>query len=151
MVDAIGAAPIADQSQEGNSNPESTDNDSSTSNNPGLAPLFYQLQVLQEELAIVRGMLEEQTYRVDRLTREQNRRYTDIDRRFRELRGIDSATEPHDETGIPPLPPVIDPTGTERGAYENAYALTNERRFDDAIVAFDQFIVDYPNRQWTTN
>ncbi len=151
MVDAIGAALIADQSQEGNSNPESVDADQSASNNPGLAPLFYQLQVLQEELAIIRGMLEEQTYRVDRLTREQNRRYTDIDRRFRELRGIDSSTEPHDETDIPPLPPVIDPTGTERGAYESAYALTNERRFDDAIVAFDQFIVDYPNGQWTPN
>lgn len=68
-------------------------------------------------------MLEEQIYRVDRLTREQNRRYTDIDRRFRELRAIDVATEPHDETDIPPLPPIIDPTGTERGSYESAYAL----------------------------
>jgi len=138
-VDAYGAAPIVNQAPERNSSVESADE--TESNNPGLAALFYQLQVLQEELAIVRGMLEEQIYRVDRLTREQNRRYTDIDRRFRELRAIDVATEPHDETDIPPLPPVIDPTGTERGSYESAYALTSERRFDDAIVAFDQFML----------
>ena len=148
-VDLNGAAPIRDQTPERNSSVESADD--TESNNPGLAALFYQLQVLQEELAIVRGMLEDQIYRVDRLTREQNRRYTDIDRRFRELRAIDVATEPHDETDIPPLPPVIDLTGTERGSYESAYALTSERRFDDAIVAFDQFIVDYPNGQWTPN
>ena len=148
-VDLNGAAPIRDQTPERNSSVESADD--TESNNPGLAALFYQLQVLQEELAIVRGMLEDQIYRVDRLTREQNRRYTDIDRRFRELRAIDVATEPHDETDIPPLPPVIDLTGTERGSYESAYVLTSERRFDDAIVAFDQFIVDYPNGQWTPN
>jgi len=89
-VDAYGAAPIVNQAPERNSSVESADE--TESNNPGLAALFYQLQVLQEELAIVRGMLEEQIYRVDRLTREQNRRYTDIDRRFRELRAIDVAT-----------------------------------------------------------
>ena len=147
-VGVIGAELIADRSLEQSSEVELAD---TANNGPGLGPLFYQLQVLQEELAIVRGLLEEQTYRLDRLTREQNRRYTDIDRRFRELRGIDVATPPHDETGIPPLPPVVDPTGTERGSYESAYTLTNERKFPDAIVAFDQFIVDYPNGRWTPN
>ena len=144
----IGAELIADRSSEQSSEVELA---AAANNGSGLGSLFYQLQVLQEELAIVRGLLEEQTYRLDRLTREQNRRYTDIDRRFRELRGIDAATQPHDETQIPPLRPVLDPTGTERGSYENAYTLTNERKFHDAIVAFDQFVVDYPNGQWTPN
>ena len=147
-VGVIGAELIADRSLEQSSEVELAD---TANNGSGLGSLFYQLQVLQEDLAIVRGLLEEQTYRLDRLTREQNRRYTDIDRRFRELRGLDAATQPHDETDMPPLLPVLDPTGTERGSYESAYTLTNERKFHDAIVAFDQFIVDYPNGQWTPN
>ena len=147
-VGVIGAELIADRSLEQSSEVELAD---TANNGSGLGSLFYQLQVLQEDLAIVRGLLEEQTYRLDRLTREQNRRYTDIDRRFRELRGIDAATQPHDETDMPPLLPVLDPTGTERGSYESAYTLTNERKFHDAIVAFDQFIVDYTNGQWTPN
>lgn len=150
-VDVTGAVPIEDRSLERDTPAVSADAEETVSNNPGLGSLFYQLQVLQTELAIIRGMLEEQTYRVDRLTREQNRRYTDIDRRIRELRGIDVATQLHDEADLPPLPPVTDPAGTERGSYESAYALTSERKFDDAIVAFDQFIVDYPNGQWTPN
>ena len=70
-VGVIGAELIADRSLEQSSEVELAD---TANNGSGLGSLFYQLQVLQEELAIVRGLLEEQTYRLDRLTREQNRR-----------------------------------------------------------------------------
>ena len=62
----IGAELIADRSSEQSSEVELAD---AANNGSGLGSLFYQLQVLQEELAIVRGLLEEQTYRLDRLTR----------------------------------------------------------------------------------
>ena len=40
---------------------------------------------------------------------------------------------------------------SERDAYTKAFNLTKDKRFEDAIDAFNQLIVDYPNGQYTPN
>ena len=42
-------------------------------------------------------------------------------------------------------------SGGERDAYTKAFNLTKDKRFQDAIDAFNQLIVDYPNGQYTPN
>lgn len=48
------------------------------------AQLFYELQVLQGEIAQLRGLLEDQAYEVRRLRELQRSQYLDIDRRLTE-------------------------------------------------------------------
>lgn len=46
-----------------------------------LNELFYQLQVLQQEVQELRGLIEEQSYQLNRLARDQQEQYIDLDRR----------------------------------------------------------------------
>jgi tol-pal system protein YbgF len=47
-----------------------------------LSELFYQLQVLQQEVQELRGLVEEQAYQLNRLARDQKEQYIDLDRRL---------------------------------------------------------------------
>ncbi len=46
-----------------------------------LSELFYQIQVLQQEVQELRGLVEEQAYQLNRLARDQKEQYIDLDRR----------------------------------------------------------------------
>lgn len=114
-----------------------------------LTQLFYQLQLLQQEMQLLRGTMEEQRYRLDRMTREQQERYVGLDHRISELQGQASA--------VPKEGPIVnfgvvgDIKGTERSAYESAYAMMHNEEFEQAVLAFDTLILDYPNGQYTPN
>lgn len=63
-------------------------------------------------------------------------------------------TPPLNETPVPPAavippiqPPVQPPTasGTEQAAYERAFNMLREGRYEQAISAFQEFLRDYPN------
>ena len=49
--------------------------------NRQLSELFYQIQVLQQEVQELRGLVEEQAYQLNRLARDQKEQYIDLDRR----------------------------------------------------------------------
>ena len=51
----------------------------------GDQPLFYQMQVLQQEVRQLRGMVEEQAYLLQKLQRDQRLQYVDLDRRVAAL------------------------------------------------------------------
>ena len=48
-------------------------------------PLFYQIQMLQQELRDLRGTVEEQAYLIQNLQRSQRSQYVDLDRRVAAL------------------------------------------------------------------
>ena len=52
-----------------------------------LGQLFYQLQLLRDEVQRLNGALEEQQNQIERLAREQHERYLGLDRRIAELSG----------------------------------------------------------------
>jgi tol-pal system protein YbgF len=113
----------------------------------GLGTLFYQLQLLQQEVQELRGLVEEQAHRLDRLAQDQKEQYVLIDRELAELRaggGVESAK--HEEAGEAP------PVGTdERSAYAHAFNLTREKKFPAAIEAFQSLLADFPNGQYSAN
>lgn len=127
------------------------------------AELFHQLQLLQIEVQELRGQVEEQAHLINRLTREQKNQYLDLDRRIALLssggRGAPASTPAASGTsdaaapaaGVSPSATRASGTGTERDAYSAAFNLTKDKRFQDAIDAFNQLIVDYPNGQFTAN
>lgn len=118
-----------------------------TSPEPGAnATLFYQLQVLRDEVQELRGMVEEQAHQIDRLAKEQKEQYLDLDRRL--------SSRPRGGSNSLPVPDRVPPNAaskTERDAYAAAFQLTREKRFQEAIDRFNQLIVTYPNGQYTAN
>ena len=65
-----------------------------------LSELFYQLQVLQQEVQELRGLVEQQGYQIKRMARDQQEQYIDLDRRVSTLRGGSGA--PAASTGTTP-------------------------------------------------
>ena len=48
----------------------------------GQGELFYQLQVLQEEVRMLRGLVEDQSHQLRQLKEQSMQRYIDLDRRI---------------------------------------------------------------------
>lgn len=116
-----------------------------------LAELFYQLQVLRQEVQDLRGLVEEQSYQLNRLAKDQQEQYLDLDRRVAALRA--QAPEPTlAETSPPPGGPVPGGVpGSERDAYTAAFNQMKNRQFDEAVASFNALVTDYPNGQFTPN
>jgi tol-pal system protein YbgF len=118
-----------------------------------LTELFYQLQVLQQEVQELRGVVEAQSHQINRLARDQQEQYLDLDRRMQAVRG-----------GVPAAPsasgaPAVDLPATgsaggsagERDAYAAAFELMRQRQFEASIRAFRELVQAYPNGAMTAN
>lgn len=120
-----------------------------------LSQLFSLVQRLQQEVNQLRGQVEDQAHRLERLGREQQERYLDLDRR---LAGTSrgqaarpaAADAAPDGDGALAAMPSADPT-TEQGAYQAAYSLLDQGEFQAAAQAMERLIEDYPNGQYTAN
>ena len=147
--------------QRGAASPDSSSDETNTSQSASqsasqLGQLFYQLQLLRDEVQRLNGALEEQQNQIERLAREQHERYLGLDRRIAELSG-GSTERPDDDGPIGPgvaadrPPPQPGAMPTERDTYESAYELMHRRQFDSAAEAFQRLIDEYPNGQYTPN
>jgi tol-pal system protein YbgF len=121
--------------------------------------------VLQQEVQALRGMVEEQGYRLDRLARDQQEQYLDLDRRMQALRegggrapiaspsggsGTGGGSASSGGPGSTPSPGASS-AGTEREAYAAAFDLMKQRQFDASAAAFQALVDDYPNGAYTPN
>lgn len=119
--------------------------------------LFSQLQQMQGEIALLRGMLEEQQNEIQRLKQEGLERYQDLDRRI--VGGASPATNESSTAGAvdasgTPAPPQAtteaDPA-KEKLYYEAAFDLIKAKDFDKATQAFGAFLRKYPDSQYAGN
>lgn len=112
----------------------------------GLGTLFYQLQLLQQEVQELRGLVEEQSHRLERLAQDQKEQYLLIDREIGQLRaGVGESKQ--GEATIRAAPVGTD----ERTAYANAFNLTREKQFAEAIDAFQALLSDFPSGRYSAN
>ena len=129
----------------------STDQRTGAASSGQLSELFYQLQVLQQEIQDLRGQVEEQTYLVNRLQRDQKEQYLDLDRR------VMAITEKQPAPGPVTSAPETQTMGTsptslsERDAYTKAFEAMRARDFEASMVGFQRLIETYPNGQFTPN
>ena len=135
--------------------------DAGAENRAGLAALYYRIQSLEDEVRSLTGLVEELTWRVDRLAKEQRERYIEIDSRLTDLRAPPSPVTAEPDGGLAPVP--TDPTqpATEEDAYRVAFELlTNARNqpadeqrtgYGLAIERFNALVVDYPGGRYAAN
>lgn len=132
---------------------------------PSLAAIFHRIQVLQGEVQELRGLVEEQSFQIERLARDQKEQYVDLDQRILGLRNGE-AKAPSARPGAPsasgsaptpptssPAPPTVLEGGPERERqdYAAAFNLMKGRAFSEAIAAFKQMVANYPNGQYAAN
>ena len=129
-----------------------------------LSNLFYQLQLLQQEIQSLRGQVEEQGYQLNRLQQEQKEQYLDLDRRVAGLSngstrvGATPATTNTQSSATPAQPSsnsnstaTTSTPANERDAYRQAFDAMRNQQFDASLGAFKSLIERYPNGQYTPN
>jgi tol-pal system protein YbgF len=130
----------------------------------GASELFMRFQQLESDVSELRGLVEEQSHLIDRLTKQQQEQYLDLDRRIvLAQQGQASAGNGASTPGMPPAgstgegsggagqAPTLSSNNSERDAYTIAFEFTKQKRFPEAINAFNEMLVKYPNGQLSGN
>jgi tol-pal system protein YbgF len=117
--------------------------------------VYSQIRALQEEAALLRGLLEEQAYELKQLKQLQLDNYMDLDRRL--SGGTRPVTSSANIENIPPtaVAPItasqLSDTASESDVYKAAYDLLNQKDFDGAVAAFKEHIRRFPSGDFASN
>jgi TolA-binding protein len=124
--------------------------------------LLLQIEQLRQETQALRGLMEELSYQLGQMSSDQKTRYLDLDQRLGELVRIqkeavatssmptstrataDSATGGVGEAGAQAS---VSNDISDQDAYNSAFQLIRERKFEEALVAMDSFIRAYPDSE----
>lgn len=120
-------------------------------NNQPVLDLANQLQTVREELRNMRGQLEVLTNSIEANAKRQRDMYVDLDTRLRRFeQPPPGAPGPGGAASSPPIaaaaaaaaaaPPAVD----ETRAYEAAQAHRKVGNYQAAVVAFQNFVLQYP-------
>ncbi len=150
-------------------------------NNQVLLEIVQRLQVMQKEVQLLRGDSELSLHEINLLKKRQRELYLDIDQRLQQLEGVaqgtkDTIASVTEESAIerapsqaepvqtsksalpeaigsatPRLPPGVTPTVSEQSAYNRAFNLLKERRYEGAVKAFSTFLAAYPQSLYAGN
>ena len=114
--------------------------------------LLGKLQLLQEEVMRLNGLLEQQAHNIRVLEEKSLQRYIDIDRRLSAV-DTDTSDSPKNQTetvffsdqnSVPEQP-------AEGEAYLSAYGLVKNQKFELAITAFQNFLKEFPDGKFAPN
>ena len=121
--------------------------------NEGLVTLLSRIETLQLDLQSLRNDLEQLQYQVQQSGERQRELYLDIDQR---LQGIEQSALRATEASVleggtltPGELPV--PGGTDRANYQAAFELLKQGRYDQAGLALQQFMVAFPQSEYSDN
>jgi TolA-binding protein len=123
--------------------------------------LLLQIEQLRQETQALRGLMEELSYQLGQMSSDQKTRYLDLDQRLGELVRIQKEAV---ATSSTPTPAAADSASTgavgeaglqasvsndisDQDAYNSAFQLIRERKFEEALVAMESFIRAYPDSE----
>lgn len=134
-----------------------------------IAEMYYQMQVLQQEVLELRGQVEEQAYELKRLKQQRLDDYVSLDRRLSGLASTEAASVGE---GLPEQPgniagPVVDsgatkaeplatmpamPDADELQSYRTAIDLVlRQKDYDKAVLAFQDYLAQFPRGKYAPN
>jgi tol-pal system protein YbgF len=119
--------------------------------NQTLVDMHTRIESLQREVQQLRGLVEEQAHTIVGLQRRQRELYMDVDRRLLRLEraggGLAPAPLPGPGAAAPAVPdgaPDAAASAQERAAYQKAFNLLRELRYEQAAAALRDFLKAYP-------
>ena len=129
------------------------------------AQQFHQMQVLKDEVKLLRGQVEELSYQLQQIKQLQMDDYLDIDRRLKNITSSNTAIIPVAENSIlvvpesqltvqenepVEIPMIVTPEDIEAD-YLASSKLLKERDFDGAIEAFKNHILNFEQSPYSAN
>jgi len=135
----------------------------------------FELTNLKNEIRELRGIVEEQGYQLQQIVNRQRELYRDIDNRLAEQSNKETATgqgtsvpatninsgqnagstgigvKPTTTTLTTPTEPQVVDNNQIRSEYDQIFPLVRNKRFDDAIAGYQQFIANYPDSIYVAN
>ena len=123
------------------------------------------IEQLRQEVMELRGQIEEQKFQINRLQQESRDRYLDLDERITRI-NAGKATKPSTDVRKTQNPAeAIDETqlsrdadsqgkqmaAAEEKAYQAAFQLIRERKFDESKAALRNLLKDYPDGRYSDN
>jgi TolA-binding protein len=122
--------------------------------------LLLQIEQLRQETQALRGLMEELSYQLGQMSSDQKTRYLDLDQRLGELVRIQKEAV---ATSSTPTPATADSANggvgeagaqasvsndiSDQDAYNSAFQLIRERKFEESLVAMESFIRAYPDSE----
>ncbi len=143
----------------------------SSANKESLITLQQKLNNMQRELQELRGQNESLRNELDQLQKQQRESFMAIDKRMQmnaESSGDDEQMSSKStgstvdvemvksEPKMVERKPIVVPSATEDSsetidAYRNAFLLLKQRRHEESITAFEDFLSNYPNSKYSAN
>ena len=112
---------------------------------------MYQMQLLQQEVQQLRGLVEELTYNLSRMKMTQDERYLELDGRFQALNsGSSGQTNPVSGSGSETSPDAA-LSDEGKALYETAIELIRKRQYDLAITQLQSLISQFPDSSLAPN
>ena len=108
--------------------------------------IYQKLKVLEEEISALRGLLEENTYLIERYQELQQQRYLDLDKRLHDLLSDDLKSIDDQDENI-----SINFFSEEIDLYRKALELFDASRYAEAIEAFRDLIISYPEGNYSAD
>jgi TolA-binding protein len=124
--------------------------------------LLLQIEQLRQETQSLRGLMEELSYQLGQMSSDQKTRYLDLDQRLGELVRIQkeaiaatssqgssvmSESAVGDAVGGVGVQLPATPEVSDQDAYNSAFQLIRERKFEEALVAMESFTQAYPDSE----
>ena len=122
-------------------------------NNQSLVNLTQQVNAIERQGDEIRGQIEELSYEASTTSDRQRQLYVDLDARIQELEAAVSARNNRSVLDGGTLTPgeLPVPGGSDRDNYQAAFELLKSERYDAAAMAFEQFLIAYPESELADN
>jgi tol-pal system protein YbgF len=116
------------------------------------AEMFYRLQILQQEVQSLRGLVEEQAYELKRLKQQRLDDYVDLDRRISAVTKGGAAVVPEKSNSTQTTESTGSATGNELQHYRAAIRLVlKDKNYTEAVTSFNQYLDAYPEGRYAAN
>jgi tol-pal system protein YbgF len=126
------------------------------------ADISYQLSELQREVRLLTGQVEDNTFKLKQIQDRQRDLYREIEDRLAGGAATPPASEKaSDKSASNTVVPaeqnntqISDAQKNSVGAgrqFEAAFELVRNRKYDEALVAFDAFLIKHPNSNYSDN
>ena len=112
----------------------------------------YQLQLLQQEVMQLRGVVEQLQFELQRMKTLQDDRYLELDGRLQQaLQVRPPVTDTVDAGELPQQSADVAEDLSERDLYETTQLLIRNRQYDHAITQLEALIARFPDGEFTPN
>jgi len=108
--------------------------------------IYQKLNALEQEIATLRGLVEENTYLIERYQELQQQRYLDLDKRLHDL--LSDELEDLDNESLNTFNQSF---SEEIDLYKKALELFNASRYSEALEAFRKLIIYFPEGNYSAD